>query len=276
MTIKIESDTLEEAYSKAAKEFGCSVTELSITVLQNPSSGFLGMFKKTAIIEASVKKSAHRQKSIKTDETKTRKKRVSHQQQHQNRQHEQKETTSELPLQKKPIRRVESIFDDTFHKESVDINEVCIEIEQKLKNLFQYGCFKIDEIRVTPKNEELIQLEFNGADAALLIGKEGYRYKAFSYLLYNWISLKYGFNIRLEIAEFLKNQEEMIKKYLAPLIEKIKDTGRGQTKSLDGVLVKIALEELRKEFPDKYVGIKTNREGGKYIVVNEFNNRNRE
>ena len=122
----------------------------------------------------------------------------------------------------------------------------------------------------------MIQLEFNGADAALLIGKEGYRYKAFSYLLYNWISLKYGFNIRLEIAEFLKNQEEMIKKYLAPLVEKIKDTGRGQTKNLDGVLVKIALEELRKEFPNKYVGIKTNREGGKYIVVNEFNNRNRE
>jgi len=95
-------------------------------------------------------------------------------------------------------------------------------------------------------------------------------------MIFNWINTKYNLQLRLEIAEFLQNQEEMIKKYLAPLIEKIKDTGRGQTKSLDGVLVKIALEELRKEFPDKYVGIKTNREGGKYIVVNEFNNRNRE
>ena len=105
-------------------------------------------------------------------------------------------------------------------------------------------------------------------------GKEGYRYKALSYLLYNWINLKYGLNIRLEIAEFLKNQEEMIEKYLAPVIERIRNSGRGQTKILDGVLIKIALESLRAAFPEKYVGIKSGREGGKFIVVNDFNRKN--
>lgn len=117
-------------------------------------------------------------------------------------------------------------------------------------------------------------IEFSGEDAALLIGKEGYRYKALSYLLYNWINLKYGLNIRLEIAEFLKNQEEMIEKYLAPVIERIRSTGKGQTKILDGVLIKIALESLRSEFPEKYVGIKAGKEGGKFIVVNDFNRKN--
>jgi spoIIIJ-associated protein len=115
-----------------------------------------------------------------------------------------------------------------------------------------------------------LYIEFGGEDAALLIGKEGYRYKSLSYIIYNWVNIKYNLNIKLEIAEFLKNQQENIKNYLEPLIEKIKTNGKGQTKVFDGVLVKIALEELRAAFPDKYVGIKTSRDGGRYIVVNNF------
>ncbi len=134
----------------------------------------------------------------------------------------------------------------------------------------KYSCFDLDTIKVKPGKDNSMDIEINGKDAALLIGKEGYRYKAFSYMIYNWINLKYQLNIRLEIAEFLKNQEEMIDKYLAPLKERIKKYGRGQTKPLDGVLVKIALENLREEFKDKYVSIKTNREGEKYIIVNDF------
>ena len=50
--IKIESTTLEEAYKDAASSLECSVTQLKIEVVQYPSSGFLGLFKKTAIIVA--------------------------------------------------------------------------------------------------------------------------------------------------------------------------------------------------------------------------------
>ncbi len=44
--IRIEAETLEEAYSKAAQDLNCSVTELEIEVLQYPSKGFLGFFQK--------------------------------------------------------------------------------------------------------------------------------------------------------------------------------------------------------------------------------------
>ena len=50
--IKIEAITLEEAYSSAALKLECSITELQIEVVQTPSSGFLGLFKKKAIIVA--------------------------------------------------------------------------------------------------------------------------------------------------------------------------------------------------------------------------------
>ena len=50
--IKIEALTLEEAYQNAASSLECSVTELKIEVVQAPSKGFLGLFKKSAIIVA--------------------------------------------------------------------------------------------------------------------------------------------------------------------------------------------------------------------------------
>ena len=39
---KFEADSVEKAYEMATLEFGCSITELSIEVFQQPSNGFLG------------------------------------------------------------------------------------------------------------------------------------------------------------------------------------------------------------------------------------------
>ncbi|WP_039888081.1 Jag N-terminal domain-containing protein [Campylobacter rectus] len=58
--MRIEAANLQEAFQKAAQELNCSVTELDIKILQNPCAGFLGFFKKTAIIEA-VKEGAHKE-----------------------------------------------------------------------------------------------------------------------------------------------------------------------------------------------------------------------
>ena len=58
--------------------------------------------------------------------------------------------------------------------------------------------------------------------------------------------------------------------YLNPIIEDIKNGNMVKTKPLDGVLVHIALKILRDEFPDKYVAIKTNIKGDKYVLVNEY------
>jgi len=49
---RIEAETLEEAYSKAAKELACSVTEINYEIVQHPNTGVMGLFKKPAIIIA--------------------------------------------------------------------------------------------------------------------------------------------------------------------------------------------------------------------------------
>ncbi len=231
---RIEAKTLEEAFSKASEALGCSVADLDITILQHPSKGILGIGKKNAIILAKCKR-------------------------------------KDTPAPPKTFQQIKEpeIFDN-FYKETKDIHAIAGEVEADLNRLFENMCFRLDSIKVEPYDKETLLIEFEGEDAALLIGKEGYRYKALSYMLFNWINPKYGLQIRLEIAQFLKTQEEAMQKYLAPLIEQIQKEGRGQTKPLDGVLIQIALKKLREAFPDKYVAIRENRRKEKYIIINEF------
>jgi len=259
--MRVEADTLQEAFSKAASKLSCSVTQLDIKIIQHPRSGLFGMFKKTAIIEAS------REGQSKASNGKHEKNKKHHR---SNRHKDAKNTPS------KTEHKEENSNTTPYKKtrECANIDEVLPEIKAGVNELVESSCFSIHVVRVEAYDEQTVLIEIDGEDAALLIGKEGYRYKAFSYLLYNWINMKYGLGIRLEIAQFLHNQEEMIENYLISIIERIQNQGRAQTKPLDGVLIKIALEKLRARFPEKYVGIKTGREGRKFVVVNDFNRKN--
>jgi len=286
---RIEANTLQQAYLNAAKELECSITELDIDIIQNSSSGFLGMFKKTAIIEVRKKGFKAERKSknhrAKRDRKSTKESTDTNKQNAQihesnppkpkKRKNQRVQKTASEPKQQDVKPRREPRREPKKQELKVDIDLAVDEIGKDINRLFKESCFEMNEIKVSKYNEDTVLLEFGGADAALLIGKEGYRYKALSYFLYNWINIKYGANIRLEIAEFLKNQEEMISKYLIPVIERVRNGGRGQTKTLDGVLIKIALEKLRDEFPEKYVGIKSARSGGRFIVINDFNRKSK-
>ena len=378
--MRIEATNLQEAFQKAAQELNCSVTELDIKILQNPSAGFLGFFKKTAIIEAvkegaankEVKKThqngrengqkengAEKKKEFKKKENLSEEqnhrndKKKNHKNRHENHknqaaksndsalnaskleesQPQAKAQSKEKEAHKKEQPKKESgksILDhsiiDTFNKNDfydseekagssenldsqavgseanlkqvapnlakkensdtrqtraqsaqkqkeqklrADIDKALPEIKQGVEKLFGGNFFAIDRIDVSKFDDETVLVELDGEDAALLIGKEGYRYKAISYLLYNWISSKYGLAVRLEIAQFLQNQEAAIEQYLKGVFERIEETGKAKTKPLDGVLVKIALEKLREKFPDKYVSVKSSGDG-QFVVVNDF------
>ncbi|WP_103634113.1 Jag N-terminal domain-containing protein [Campylobacter concisus] len=357
--MKIEANTLQEAFQKAAEQLNCSVTELDIKVLQHPSGGIFGFFKKTAIIEANLENQPKPQHKPKNDrnfakksdenepakEEKKQSKKHDHNDKKRNpKKHkdekneaksEQKEHKNEKPnLSEKNSALAKDAFAEKGEKEAeepgyvikrldepkeqketkvakepqasksapknildtsiienfnqtdeesmpqalpkekkekvvIDFDKILPEIKEGMTRLFKASCFEIDKVEVSKFNDETVLIELDGADAALLIGKEGYRYKAISYMLYNWLNSKYNLAIRLEIAQFLQNQEAMMDQYLNIVIERIQNSGRGQTKPLDGVLVKIALEKLRENFPDKYVGIKSGNDG-KFVVVNDF------
>ena len=296
--LKIESKTLEIAYSEAAQQLECSVTELQVEIVQHPSSGFLGLFAKQAIIVALRKERAEeapvplKEKEVEPVAEKREEELLP----------QEVEAAVETPKKKstKPQKRVlnetilptsfvtdqddedeqndyiedaiEGMFDDDDDEETfTDIDDIAAEVKEQINTLFSKTCFELNEINVIVYDDNTLMLDFNGNDAALLIGKEGYRYKALSYMIFNWINAKYGFQLRLEIAEFLKNQEESITRYLVGVCESIDRDGKSQTKILDGVLVQIALKQLRDQYPDKYVAIRSTRDGSKFIIVNGYN-----
>ena len=266
---KIEAPTLQEAYTKASEELGCSITDLDFEIVQSSSKGFLGLFKKNAIIIASCKdgrfqetpRKKQPQPQSKNNDTRPRKPLPDPEPVHAEKAHEAPRNT----------RSTDEIL-DTFNQGFGDVG-VLEEIEEGIHALFAQSCFDVSLTEVDYYDEKTVKVKFDGPDAALLIGKEGYRYKALSYMLFNWINPKYNLLLRLEIAEFLENQEDQVRKYLDPIKKGIERYGKGQTKPLDGVLVQIALKELRQSFPDKYVAIRSNAGGEKYIIVNEFANR---
>ncbi len=290
---KVEAATLEEAYKKASQLLECSISELHCEVVQHPSKGIFGLLKKNAIIVAVQKKTtiskvkvlATQEESVASEILKTVKEETV-------KSPIAKKETTKKELVEKEVKTIETkeennvvldsffevdhisedepLEDETAEEESIVYSELALLIEGQLKELFENSCFDIDVIEVdVVDNTALIFID--GNDAALLIGKEGYRYNALSYILFNWLHTKYELFIKLEIAEFLTSQQEMIRNYIKPVIENIEKKGRGKTRSLDGILVQIALEQLREAFPNKYVAVKTGKEGNKFVVVDEFN-----
>jgi len=282
--IKIEAVTLEDAFNDAAASLECSVTELAIEVVQVPSKGFLGFFKKNAIIVATVKKEQTTAPESVTvpqeEEPKIEESVPSHTILNDTIMpasfvSDQDEQDEDLADGLAYTADYDDEYDEEFEETlpaMIDIEKVAQEVDKEINELFGRVCFEIDKIAVSVYDKETILVEFQGEDAALLIGKEGYRYKALSYMLFNWINSKYDVQLRLEIAEFLKNQEESVARYLEGVYESIERDGRAQTKILDGVLVQIALKELRERYPEKYVVIRSTKDGLKYIIVNDYHN----
>lgn len=154
---------------------------------------------------------------------------------------------------------------------SIEITKACALIENDIKDMFINSPLNLSVIKASVFDENTIFILIDGEDCALLIGEKGYRYKALSYLLFNYVSSNYGYTIRLEIAKFLQNQEEIINSYLKSIIKEVKELGKAQTKILDGILAHIALSKLREEFPSKYVAFRGTPLGDKYIIIDNFN-----
>ncbi|WQZ50065.1 Jag N-terminal domain-containing protein [Helicobacter pylori] len=259
--IEIKAKTLEEALIQASIALNCPIINLQYEVIQTPSKGFLNIGKKEAIILAGVKESVKEIQEESVKETNTKEIHQSAKEKKQNLEIETPQEEITTPKPPKKNLKEESHNGDKLH-----------EIKQELKDLFSHLPYKINKVEVSLYEPGVLLIDIDGEDSALLIGEKGYRYKALSYLLFNWIHPAYGYNIRLEISTFLQNQEKVMDTQLQSTIMTVHEVGKGQMKAPDGVLTYIALKKLRKAFPNKYVSIKTNLNDEKYIVINDFNN----
>ncbi len=278
MIKKFEAKSIEEACELASKELNCTIDKLHYEIMQYPSNGVFGLFSKKAIIAVVVEKSLKDKKDAKEEivevnnsEKEIKEEKVDDKKAQAIETIEEEKTNLEPKLEDSEI--IDSFFNSDSKIEQEKVQNISAqELESQIKQLFSYSCFNLDTIEVDIE-DNTAYVFIDGEDAALLIGKEGYRYNALSYILFNWINVKYGLYLKLEIAQFLASQQDMIIHQLQPVVEHVNKEGWGRTKELNGILVQIALEYLRDTFPDKYVAIKRAKNGERYIIINEFNQR---
>ncbi|AFI03621.1 Jag N-terminal domain-containing protein [Helicobacter cetorum] len=297
-SVEIKAKTLEEALIQASISLNCSIVNLKYEIIQMPSKGFLNIGKKEAIILASIKEESQEEpmqaKELNLSSSPQeipQEKLTPSLNPNQEIQEKEKELATPL-INETPIQKPHSLSENTPKTDKTPFNPLIKddsalssletkttklprldkfdEIEEELKELFSHLPYKISKVEVSLYEPSVLLIDIDGEDSALLIGEKGYRYKALSYLLFNWIHPKYGYNIRLEISTFLKNQEKVMDTYLESVIMSVHEVGKAQVKALDGVLTYIALKKLRKTFPNKYISLKTNLNDEQYIVINDF------
>jgi spoIIIJ-associated protein len=243
--IKVEASDVETAILEASNKLGCSYNDVDYYVLQEPISALFGVRKRNAIIIASIKISSLIDDFKESSE-------------------EVKERISE---NKTSIIKKISEKLGYFENKS----EYLPKIREDIHKLFQNRCFEVDTIAVSLLGNETVFIYIDGKDAPLLIGREGYRYRAINYILQNWITIKYDLKVQLEIGEFIKKQNENVDKYLkSEVFDEVDKKGFFKTKILDDVLVKLAIKKLRERYKNKYVKIRNTQDGSKFIVIDEF------
>ncbi len=258
--LQIEAIDLETAIREASERLGCSHDQVDYFVLQEPLSGIFGVGKKPAIIIASIKISIA---------------------QAQNQQiiiKEKEESLVNSILEKpsgiiKQFSKKIGLVKNDEYVEPVkrNDNEIVDEVRTTLTNLLKKTCFEIDMIAISLLNSETIFILLDGKDVPLLIGREGYRYKAMLYILSDWLSSKYNLKLQLEIGEFIKKQNEQIERYLEnEVFLEVEKNGTFETKILDDVAVKLAIKKLRDRYKDKYVKVRNTQDGSKFIVIDKF------
>lgn len=302
---KFTAPTIELALLEASKELKCSIVDLEYEIIEKPSKGFLGLGKRDAKIVVSQKRKNRHSFANERESARESRERESvreskfapksanqspnrganqdtfeqnKRESHYDFRGESRESKREsYEPYRESAREIggESIR-ESAHKpyespkyDSNDIDESIIhKIHKEINELFALLPIKLSKIEVSKFEKNTILIHFKGADAALLIGERGYRYKAISYLLFNWLNAEYGVNIRLEIESFLVSQEAMISHYLAPIIEELKDSDEPfATKTFDGILAYIALKELRAKLHGKNIVLKTNENDESYVLI---------
>jgi spoIIIJ-associated protein len=267
LMIKIEAETVELALIEASEKLDCSIKDIDYYIIQVPKKGLLGIGKKNAIIVANfkAKESEPEPKSPKLFENKN--------------------TQISKILKKKDelLKSISKKTDNSQKQFDVDKNNNNIEkkfnlqeIESKILELFSFTCFEIKQPLISfQKENNTIFILFDGKDAPLMIGREGYRYKSIAYMLSSWLYYSYNLKLKLEIGEFLKNQEELLIKYFEEEIyPKVKNKGSVKTKVLDESLIKIALKILREKFPKKYIATRETNNDGSFITIDDFFSKN--
>jgi spoIIIJ-associated protein len=238
--------TVEEAVKLALAELDTTKDKVDIDVIEEPSSGFLGILGvKPAIVkivekedqdkfEKSPRKSP---KENKKEETKVYKKEETE---------IKKAKKVEQEPKQKPNKEIKpkDIESTTNQKEQEDFDVV--DFLQQVCDHIMPGC----EVSKSFEDKDEISLEIEGDNLGLIVGKHGETLNAIQYvtaMVYN-NNIKNYKRVNVDAGGYRKRREEKIVEFSLKMANKVKDTGRRISlepmNSYERRIVHIALQKV--------------------------------
>ena len=246
---EFSAKTVDEAITKASIEYETSSENLEIQVVSQGKSGFFGFGAKPAIIRAAkevteetdkpVKKPApakkEEKKTVKPQSVNEEKKEQKRESKKENR----KEIKKEAPVKVQEKNQEAAPADKGSEEKPREERKVTLRTEEEIAQIkedaekFLTGVFKAMELQVTLKmeykNEEgNLNIDFEGEDMGILIGKRGQTLDSLQYLTSLVVNKgRQGYiRVKLDTEDYRNRRKETLENLARSIAYKVRKTRR--------------------------------------------------
>lgn len=247
---EFSAKTVDEAITKASIEYEASSENLEIQVVSQGKSGFFGFGAKPAIIRAAkkevteetdkpVKKPApakkEEKKTVKPQSVNEEKKEQKRESKKENR----KEIKKEAPVKVQEKNQEAAPADKGSEEKPREERKVTLRTEEEIAQIkedaekFLTGVFKAMELQVTLKmeykNEEgNLNIDFEGEDMGILIGKRGQTLDSLQYLTSLVVNKgRQGYiRVKLDTEDYRNRRKETLENLARSIAYKVRKTRR--------------------------------------------------
>lgn len=240
--IEISAKTVEDAITKASIELGLSSDQLEYQVISQGSSGFLGIGSKPAVIQVRRKVSEiaeeEEEQPAEEKETETRKEKAASAEKAPRR---ETEKGSGKKKEKKPAAKEEKkTEEETEDRQEVHAKTVVTErTEEEIVMMkasasgFLDGVFKAMELPVDISMEYdaeagCLNINFDGEDMGILIGKRGQTLDSLQYLTSLVVNRdqKNYVRVKLDTEDYRKRRKDTLENLARNIASRVKRSGR--------------------------------------------------
>lgn len=211
-------ETVEEAVASASKKLGVAVDQLEIKTIQQPRHGFLGIGRREAIVEVSIKKAQ------KKDQNKEN--HGHHKVNQQTKVQQQPKTYHKLKLT--PDNEVDPAEMKRRHEENVKrVEKVSQELADYLKNVFANLGIEVKPIVSDVRSHE-VRIDLQSEQSGRIIGHHGRRINAMEQLSNAFMNYHGAEKtmVILDTANYRQRREESLHQLAERSVMEVVSTGQ--------------------------------------------------
>ena len=235
--LEVSAKTVEEAITKACIDLGLSSDQLDIQVISEGSTGFLGLGSKPAVIQVRRKESAVPEEA--PAEAEPAPEEEPEKQEKQERPEKKEKRTQKgpkAPKEKQP-REAEPLEPKPAHPEKKEVipertDEEIVMMKaaasQFLSSVFEAMDLPVDMTMDYEQETGSLNIEFEGADMGILIGKRGQTLDSLQYLVSLVVNKdqKNYVRVKLDTEDYRKRRKETLENLARNIASKVRRTQR--------------------------------------------------